>query len=75
MNKIQEVKFRADIIKVAEYFGIYLNKQNKTLCIWHNEKTPSLSFSPSKQIFYCFGCNKGRRCDNFGTRIATCKCL
>ena len=56
MNKIQEVKQRADIIKVAEHLGIKLNRANKCNCIWHDEKTASLSFSQSRQIFHCFGC-------------------
>lgn len=62
MDKIKEVKERADIIKVAEYFGIKLNRANKTRCLWHNEKTPSLSFSQSKQIFHCFGCGISGDC-------------
>lgn len=56
MNKIQEVKERVDIIKVAQYLGLELNRANKCNCIWHKEKTASLSFSQSKQIFKCFGC-------------------
>lgn len=62
MNKIQEVKQRADIVKVAEYFGLNLNKANKCNCIWHKENTASLSFSQSKQIFKCFGCGIGGDC-------------
>ena len=58
MNKIQEVKSRVDIIKVAEYFGLNLNRAKQCKCIWHNEKTASLSFSQSKQIFKCFGCGQ-----------------
>lgn len=56
MNKIQEVKARIDIIKVAQYLGIPLQRGNKCCCIWHNEKSASLFFSQSKQIFKCFGC-------------------
>lgn len=52
MNKIQEVKQRADIVRVAEYFGI----RQKQVCPFHQEKTPSFSISQSKQIFKCFGC-------------------
>lgn len=62
MNKIQEVKQRVDIIKVAQYLGLNLNRANKCNCIWHKEKTGSLSFSQSKQIFKCFGCGEGGDC-------------
>lgn len=58
MNKIQEVKERVDILRVAEYFGLNLNRSKKCKCIWHNEKTASLSFSQTKQIFKCFGCGQ-----------------
>lgn len=56
MNEIQEIKKRVDIINVAKYFGLNLNRAYKCVCPFHKEKTASLSFSPSKQIFKCFGC-------------------
>lgn len=58
MNKIQEVKQRVDIIKAAQYLGLDLNRANKCVCPFHKEKTASLSFSQSKQIFKCFGCGE-----------------
>lgn len=58
MNKIQEVKQKVDIIKAAEYLGLELNRAKQCKCIWHNERTASLSFSQSKQIFKCFGCGQ-----------------
>lgn len=63
-NKIKEVKERADIVKVAQYFNIKLNRSNKALCPFsnHKEKTPSFSISPQKQIFHCFGCGIGGDC-------------
>ena len=61
-DKIKMVKSKADIIKVAQYFGLNLNKANKCKCLWHKEKTASLSFSSSKQIFKCFGCGAGGDC-------------
>lgn len=62
MNKIQEVKARVDIIKVAQYFGLNLNRAKQCKCIWHKENTASLSFSQSKQIFKCFGCGVSGDC-------------
>lgn len=59
MNLIREVKERADIVKIAELYGLKLNRAYKCLCPFHKEKTPSFSISPQKQIFHCFGCGKG----------------
>ncbi len=58
MDKIKEVKERADIVKVAEYFGI----KTKQCCPFHKERTPSFSISQSKQIFKCFGCDIAGDC-------------
>lgn len=59
MNLIREVKERADIVKVAELYGMHLNRAYKCVCPFHKEKTASLSISPQKQIWKCFGCGKG----------------
>ncbi len=59
MNFIKEVKQRVDIIEVARNYGIEINRANKAICPFHKEKTASLSFSPQKQIWKCFGCGEG----------------
>lgn len=59
MSLIREVKERADIVKVAELYGMKLNRAYKCVCPFHKEKTASLSISPQKQIWKCFGCGKG----------------
>lgn len=65
MNKIQEVKQRVDIVRVAQYFGI--NK--KQHCPFHREKTASFSISQSKQIFKCFGCGVAGDCITLVSKI------
>ncbi|MBR2246918.1 MAG: hypothetical protein IJ880_07845 [Bacilli bacterium] len=59
MDFIREVKRRADIVKVAEHYGIKLDRSYKCVCPFHKEKTASFSVSPRKQIWHCFGCGKG----------------
>ncbi|MBQ5559594.1 MAG: DNA primase, partial [Lachnospiraceae bacterium] len=44
-NIFEEIKSKLDIIEVAKYYGIELNKQNKCCCPFHTEKTPSFSIS------------------------------
>ncbi|HEY9795376.1 MAG TPA: CHC2 zinc finger domain-containing protein, partial [Leptolyngbyaceae cyanobacterium] len=60
-DTIEEVKQRADIVEVISEH-LVLNKRGKDymgLCPFHDEKTPSFSVSPTKQLYYCFGCNVG----------------
>ena len=55
------VKQQADIVRViCEYVRLKKSGQNFSgLCPFHQEKTPSFSVSPVKQMYYCFGCGKG----------------
>jgi len=60
-DTIEEVKQRADIVEVISEH-VVLKKRGKDylgLCPFHDEKTPSFSISPTKQLYYCFGCNVG----------------
>ena len=58
---IDEVRSRSDIVDVVSASVKLTRKGNSYfgLCPFHSEKTPSFSVSPSKQIFYCFGCGAG----------------
>lgn len=57
MDIFKEVKERVDILKVCDILGLKLDRNYKTLCPFHKEKTPSFSVLPSKNIFCCFGCD------------------
>src|SRR6185436_14721546 len=59
-NTIQQIQSRIDIIEIIGGF-VKLKKRGANylgLCPFHNEKTPSFTVSPSKEIFKCFGCGK-----------------
>jgi len=59
-NTIQQILSRIDILEVIGGF-IRLKRRGANylgLCPFHNEKTPSFTVSPSKEIFKCFGCGK-----------------
>lgn len=55
---IQDVLNRVEIVDViGDYVTLTQRGANaKGLCPFHQEKTPSFTVSPSKGIFYCFGC-------------------
>ena len=58
---IEQVRTENDIVEVI---GDYVKLQKKGssyfgLCPFHNEKSPSFSVSPNKQMYYCFGCGEG----------------
>lgn len=58
---IEKIRSSVDIVDlVSEY--VQLKKQGRSyvgLCPFHEEKTPSFSVSPDKQIYHCFGCGNG----------------
>lgn len=58
---IEEVRSRNDIVSVISEY-VKLQRKGSSyfgLCPFHNEKSPSFSVSPDKQMYYCFGCGAG----------------
>lgn len=58
---LDEVRRNNDIVDVISQYATLKRKGRNyfALCPFHNEKSPSFSVSPEKQIFHCFGCGKG----------------
>ena len=58
---VEEIRSRNDIVDVISNYVKLTRKGNSYfgLCPFHNEKSPSFSVSPDKQMYYCFGCGAG----------------
>jgi DNA primase len=68
---INQIRDRIDIVDlVGQHVSLTRAGQNlKGLCPFHQEKSPSFTVSPSRQIFHCFGCGAGGNVFTFLTRI------
>lgn len=67
-NFIDEVLMRNDIVDIISGYTTLKRSGSSMmgLCPLHNDKkSPSLSVSPDKQIFHCFGCGAGGNVINF----------
>lgn len=59
-ESIQQIQSRIDIVEIVGTF-VKLKKRGTNylgLCPFHNEKSPSFTVSPAKEIYKCFGCGK-----------------
>lgn len=68
---IDEVRQTNDIVDIISQY-VHLKRSGRNffgLCPFHNEKSPSFSVSPDKQIFHCFGCGVGGNVFTFLTKI------
>lgn len=68
---LDEVRQSNDIVDVISQY-VHLKRSGRNffgLCPFHNEKSPSFSVSPDKQIFHCFGCGAGGNVFTFLMKI------
>ena len=68
---LEEVRQNSDIVNIiSQYVSLKRSGRNFFgLCPFHNEKSPSFSVSPDKQIFHCFGCGVGGNVFTFVSKI------
>jgi DNA primase len=68
---IDDLRRQSDIVRVIQDY-VSLKKKGANwmaCCPFHQEKTPSFSVNPAKDIYYCFGCSKGGSVFNFVMEI------
>lgn len=68
---LNSVRENNDIVDVISQY-VHLKRSGRNyfgICPFHNEKSPSLSVSPDKQIFHCFGCGVGGNVISFISKI------
>jgi DNA primase len=61
MDQVAQVREKTDIVALLqEYITLKKAGRNfKANCPFHGEKTPSFVVSPERQMWHCFGCQKG----------------
>ncbi|MCY9782781.1 DNA primase [Nocardiopsis sp. EMB25] len=73
--KDEDIALVRERTPIADVIGEYLQLRNagggslKGLCPFHDEKSPSFNVTPSKNLWYCFGCNEGGDVISFLQRI------
>ena len=68
---LNDIRQSNDIVDVISQY-VHLKRSGRNyfgLCPFHNEKSPSFSVSPDKQIFHCFGCGVGGNVITFVSKI------
>jgi DNA primase len=67
----ERVRTHTDIVEIISDY-VTLKQQGRDLvglCPFHEEKTPSFTVSPERQLYYCFGCHQGGDVFNFVMQI------
>jgi DNA primase len=71
----EDVRAVRDASPIADVIGEYLQLRSagggnlKGLCPFHDEKSPSFNVTPSRGMYYCFGCGEGGDVITFITKV------
>jgi len=58
-SELERLKTEVSVARLIEASGIKLEKRGRDLigaCPFHQDDTPSLTVTPDKNLFHCFGC-------------------
>jgi DNA primase len=68
---VERVREATDIVAIiGQYVALTPAGENlKGVCPFHSDTKPSMTVSPSKQLYYCFGCGEGGNVFNFVMRM------
>lgn len=54
-----EIRKRVSCRSAAEHYGLQVQRNGFCLCLFHNDKKPSLKLYDGDRGFFCFACNEG----------------
>src|SRR5690606_39629024 len=55
--ELKEIKQRLTIGQVLDHYGLKADKNNRLVCPFHPDKTPSLQIYPATNTYCCFSSN------------------
>ena len=67
MNLFQNVKYGVNCRETAEWYGVSVNRQDKALCPFHNDRHPSLYVADDH--YYCFACGEHGDVIDFAAKL------
>ena len=71
-KEVDEIRAKANIVDIISGYNINVEKKGKDykcVCPFHNDHSPSMSISESRQIFKCFACGVGGNVFSFVEKI------